>query len=57
MSKFSFVWAESKRVKLGTPVRYRADAASNREKRQLVRKACEVAGLRFGTEVDLICDD
>src|SRR5262249_28742774 len=30
---------------------------SNREKRQLVRKACEVAGLKFGTEVDLICDD
>jgi hypothetical protein len=27
MSKFSLVGAESKRVKLGTPVRYRADAA------------------------------
>ena len=27
MSKFSLVRAESKRVKLGTPVRYRADAA------------------------------
>ena len=30
---------------------------SNREKRQLVRKACEVASLKFGTEVDLICGE
>jgi predicted type IV restriction endonuclease len=29
---------------------------SNREKRQLVRKACKVANLKFDTEVDLICD-